>query len=579
MPADLLTMKKSTFLRFLVLSLGCCLSLQNLQAQTKISFIESLEQPKPWVDSAFKRLSRKQRIAQLFFIRAHTDKGKAYEDSIAKVIRKEKIGGLVFFQGGPGRQAVLTQHYQQKAKVPLLIAMDAEWGLGMRLDSTIAYPYQMTLGAIQDNTLIEQMGREVAKDFQLLGMHINFAPDVDINNNPKNPVIGFRSFGDNKYRVAEKAAAYMKGMQDEGILVSLKHFPGHGDTDVDSHYDLPQLNFDKNRLDTLEMYPFKELIKQQASGVMVAHMNIPALDQTPNLPSTLSPAIVNGILKTELGFKGLVFSDAMGMKGVVKFFPNGEADVRGLIAGNDVLELSENSKRAIKLIRKAIRHKRLSWGQVNQSVKKVLAAKYWAGLHQVQKPATENIVSQLNRPEAKALNQQLADAAVTLLNSKKGIESLDKSKPTKILSIGTEKITVFQTDLQKQFTNSQLLNLNKQASIETINTLRQGVSENEQVIISIHDTRKRPAPVLDFSPEVLAFIREMAQKNSVIAVFANPYTLINLPGLVNAGSLIMNYQNSDEMQKAAVKVISGQISAKGKLPVSINPVYKNGDGL
>lgn len=579
MRADLLTMKKSTLLRLLVLSLGCCLSLQNLQAQTKISFIESLEKPKPWVDSVFKRLSRKQRIAQLFFVRAHTDKGKAYEDSIAKVIRKEKIGGLVFFQGGPGRQAVLTQQYQQKAKVPLLIAMDAEWGLGMRLDSTIAYPYQMTLGAIQDNTLIEQMGREVAKDFQLLGMHINFAPDVDINNNPKNPVIGFRSFGDNKYRVAEKAAAYMKGMQDEGILVSLKHFPGHGDTDVDSHYDLPQLNFDKNRLDTLEMYPFKELIKQQASGVMVAHMNIPALDQTPNLPSTLSPAIVNGILKTELGFKGLVFSDAMGMKGVVKFFPNGEADVRGLIAGNDVLELSENSKRAIKLIRRAIRHKRLSWGQVNQSVKKVLAAKYWAGLHQLQKPATENIVSQLNRPEAKALNQQLADAAVTLLNSKKGIESLDKSKPTKILSIGTEKITVFQTDLQKQFTNSQLLNLNKQASIETINTLRQGVSENEQVIISIHDTRKRPAPVLDFSPEVLAFIQEMAQKNSVIAVFASPYTLINLPGLVNAGSLLMNYQNSDELQKAAVKVISGQISAKGKLPVSINPVYKNGDGL
>ncbi len=579
MPTDLLTMKKSTFLRLLILSLGCCLSLQNLQAQTKISFIESLEQPKPWVGSVFKRLSRKQRIAQLFFVRAHTDKGKAYEDSIAKVIRKEKIGGLVFFQGGPGRQAVLTRHYQQKAKVPLLIAMDAEWGLGMRLDSTIAYPYQMTLGAIQENTLIEQMGREVAKDFHLVGMHINFAPDVDINNNPKNPVIGFRSFGDNKYRVAEKAAAYMKGMQDEGILVSLKHFPGHGDTDVDSHNDLPQLNFDKNRLDTLEMFPFKELIKKQASGVMVAHMNIPALDQTPNLPSTLSPAIVNGILKTELGFKGLVFSDAMGMKGVVKFFPDGEADVRALIAGNDVLELSENSKRAIKLIRKAIRHKRISWEQVNQSVKKVLAAKYWAGLHQEQKIASEHIISQLNRPEAKALNQHLADAAVTLLNSKKGIESLGKSNPTKILSIGTENTTVFQTDLQKQFPNSQLLNLNKQAGIETINTLRQAITENEQLIISIHDTRKRPAPVLDFSPEVLAFVQEMAQKNSVIAVFANPYTLINLPGLANAASLVMNYQNSDELQKAAVKVISGQISAKGKLPVSISPVYKNGDGL
>ena len=562
-----------------MLGLGCCLSLQNLQAQTKPSFIESLEQPKPWVDSVFKRLSRKQRIAQLFFVRAHTDKGKSYEDSIAKVIKKEKIGGLVFFQGGPGRQAVLTRHYQQKARVPLLIAMDAEWGLGMRLDSTIAYPYQMTLGAIQDNSLIEQMGMEVARDFKALGMHINFAPDVDINNNPKNPVIGFRSFGDNKYRVAEKAAAYMKGMQEQGILVSLKHFPGHGDTDVDSHYDLPQLNFDKNRLDTLEMFPFKELIKQQASGVMVAHMNIPALDQTPNLPSTLSPAIVNGILKTELGFKGLVFSDAMGMKGVVKFFPNGEADVRGLIAGNDVLELSENSKRAIKLIRKAIRHKRLSWDQVNQSVKKVLAAKYWAGLHQSPINATDDIASQLNRPQAKALNQQLADAAVTLLNSKTGIESLDKSKPIKILSIGSANTTVFQIDLQKQFTNSKLLNLNKQATAEAIRIVREAIAANEQLIISVHDTRKRPAPVLDFNTEVLDFLQEMAQKKSVIAIFANPYTLINLPGLTNAGSLLMNYQNSDEMQKAAAKVVSGQITAKGKLPVSINQIYKNGDGL
>lgn len=239
--------------------------------------------------------------------------------------------------------------------MPLLIAIDGEWGLGMRLDSTISYPYQMTLGAVQDNTLIYKMGLEVAKDFKRLGLQMNFGPDMDVNNNPNNPVIGFRSFGDNKYNVAKKGIAYMKGMQDGGILTTAKHFPGHGDTDVDSHLDLPSLPFSRQRLDSLEEYPFREAIKAGISGVMVAHMNIPALDNTLHLPSTLSKPIVTGILKDSLGFKGLVVSDAMGMNGVVKYFPKGEADVRALIAGNDILELSENTVRAVKMIKKAIR--------------------------------------------------------------------------------------------------------------------------------------------------------------------------------------------------------------------------------
>lgn len=233
------------------------------------------------------------------------------------------------------------------SKVPLLISMDAEWGLGMRLDSTTSFPYQLTLGAIQDNKLIYEMGRQVALDFKRIGMHVNFAPVADINNNPKNPVIGFRSFGDNKFKVAEKVTAYMKGLQDNQAIVSVKHFPGHGDTEVDSHQDLPQLPFTKARLDSMELYPFKELIKEGASGIMVAHMNIPVLDNTPNLPSTLSKPIVTTLLKEELGFKGLIFSDAMEMKGVAKFYPNGAGDVIGIIAGLDVIELSGNSKKRL----------------------------------------------------------------------------------------------------------------------------------------------------------------------------------------------------------------------------------------
>src|ERR1700744_1469565 len=353
----------------------------HVSAQQKPGYITSLSRQNHWVDSVYKKLNRKQRIAQLFFVRAHTNLGQAYEDSVGNVIKDQQVGGLVFFQGGPVRQLNLINKYQKLAKVPLLVAMDGEWGVGMRLDSTISYPYQMTLGAIQDNSLIYKMGQFIAYDFKRIGMQINLAPDMDVNNNPNNPVINYRSFGDNKYNVAAKGIAYMKGMQDAGLLTTAKHFPGHGDTNVDSHLDLPLLPFTRERLDTLEEYPFRQAIKAGISGVMIAHMDIPALDSTKKLPSTLSRPIVTGIVRDSLNFKGLVVSDAMEMKGVVKYFPNGEADVRAFLAGNDVLELSPNSALAIKKIRKAIRKDEISLAEFNAKVKKVLAAKYWAGLN------------------------------------------------------------------------------------------------------------------------------------------------------------------------------------------------------
>ena len=548
-------------------------------AQNSKSYIQGLKDENNWVDSVFKKLSRRDRIAQLFMVRAHTDKGKRFEDSVAKIIRKERIGGLVFFQGGPARQAVLTNSYQKISKVPLLIALDGEWGLGMRLDSTISFPYQMTLGAIEDNKLIYQMGKQVAADFKRLGMHVNFAPDADINNNPKNPVIGFRSFGDNKYNVTDKSGEYMKGMQDNGILVSLKHFPGHGDTDTDSHFDLPQLPFSRERLDSLEMYPFRELIKQGASGVMVAHMNIPALDNTPNLPSTLSKPIVTGVLKNELGFKGLVFSDAMGMKGVVKFFPNGEADVRGIIAGNDVLELSENSERAVKLIRKAIKKKRITWEQINASVKKILYAKYWVGLNNYQPVSTSNVVADLNTPAAKALNQQLADAAVTISNSDSLLNNLDRNKRTAIIAFGSTTLSTFQKELTPGFNNVVNFIISKDATNADIQNVSREIKEFDQIIVGIHDNRKRPQSVLDYNSGVKMLIAEVSAMNTVASVFASPYAIAGLPGIELSKTLIMNYQQSDELQKAAAKVVLGTLKASGKLPVSINAFFKYGDGI
>lgn len=548
-------------------------------SQTQSSYISALDKPNDWVETVFKKLNKRERIAQLFMVRAHTDKGKAFEDSIAKLIRKERIGGLVFFQGGPARQAALTNRYQASSKVPLLISMDAEWGLGMRLDSTISFPYQLTLGAIQDNKLIYEMGKQVAMDFKRIGMQVNFAPVADINNNPKNPVIGIRSFGDNKFNVAKKVTSYMKGLQDHNVMVSVKHFPGHGDTDVDSHYDLPQLPFTRERLDSLELYPFRELIKEGASGIMVAHMSIPVLDNTPNLPSTLSRPIVTGLLKEDLGFKGIIFSDAMEMKGVAKFFPEGESDVLGLIAGLDVIELSGNSKRAVKLVRQSIRSGELSWERINSSVRKVLLAKYWSGLSNKNFVNPENIISDLNRPEARQLNQQLADAAVTILNSDSQIRNLDLSKKTALVSMGTPGLTTFLNMMKPLLPNSLIFLLPKDASDNDINNVRTELKAYDQIIVSIHDTRRRPGAVLDYTAGLKTLIADIAGMNSMITLFANPYSITGLPGIEKVKTLIVNYQNSEEAQKASAKLINGQLKASGKLPVAVSPGYKNGAGI
>lgn len=515
----------------------------------------------------------------MFLVRAHTNLGQAYSDSVAQVLQKEQLGGIVLFQGGPVRHANLINRYQRLAKVPLLVAMDGEWGLGMRMpDSAISYPYQMTLGAIQDNHLLYDMGREVAKDFKRLGININFAPVVDINNNPRNPVINYRSFGENKENVARKGEAYMKGMMDEGIIVSLKHFPGHGDTDVDSHYDLPTLNFSKERLSTIEMYPFKKLIEAGAPGIMVAHLGIPSLDAEPHLPSSLSRKIITDILRQQLGFKGIVFTDAMDMKGVVKYFKNGEADVRAIIAGSDVLELSQNSNRAIKMVKKAIRQKRIDKDEIEGRVKKILATKYWLGLNQRPPITTKTIYSDIHRSRSKQLIQTLADHAITLLNNKEAILSLDYTKKTALVSIGTTSLSTFQKRLISRFDNAVNFLLDGNASADDVASLSKELSKFDQVIIALHDIRSRPRSTFDYNNNVKLFISAISNKESIFCIFGNPYTLASLPGIEASSAILMAYQNDDALQIAVAKAIMREIEAQGKLPVTINAFFKYNDG-
>lgn len=544
------------------------------------SYIQMLEKKNHWVDSVYNKLSRREKVAQLFFVRAHTNKTKAFEDSISRVIQDEEVGGLVFFQGGPVRQANLINRYQKDSKVPLLIAMDGEWGLGMRLDSTISYPYQMTLGAIQDNNLIYKMGQQVAYDFKRLGMQMNFGPDMDVNNNPDNPVINYRSFGDNKYNVAKKGIAYFKGMQDAGLLTTAKHFPGHGDTNVDSHLELPLLPFTRQRLDSLEEYPFREAIAENISGIMIAHMSIPALDSTKNQPSTLSRKIVTGVLKDSLRFKGLVVSDAMEMKAVTKYYPNGEAELKAFLAGNDIIELSLDSKKAILKIRKAVRKGLISDAEFEAKVKKVLAAKYWAGLNIPTEIKTANLVADLNREPARDLVQQLSDAAITMVKGTPDAIRINPLEKTAIVSIGVDQHTVFQTELAKWSSGCHLFTINKSTPVADLNRILELLKPYYQVYVSINDTRTRPQSKLDYSNGVKEFIAAIAaHSNTVISVFANAYTIAGLPGIEKSTGVLVGYQYSPEMQRSAVRAITGQLKPIGKLPVSVNVYFPTGAGL
>ncbi|HOZ87986.1 MAG TPA: glycoside hydrolase family 3 N-terminal domain-containing protein, partial [Bacteroidia bacterium] len=330
-----------------------------------------------WVDSVFNSLTPDQRLGQLFMVAAYSNKDLKHVKEIKDLVVNYNIGGLIWMQGGPVRQGKQANYYQSIAKTPLLYSIDGEWGLAMRLDSTIRYPKQMTLGAIQNDSLIYAMGGQIARECKRLGIHVNFAPVADVNNNPLNPVIGMRSFGEDKVKVAQKAYMYMAGMQSEHVMANGKHFPGHGDTDSDSHKTLPFMPHSAERLDTLELYPFRYLFDRGLASIMVAHLNIPSLDTTQNLASTLSPKVVTDLLKNKMGFRGLIFTDALNMKGASAFFAPGVVDVKALLAGNDVLLFTENVPKAMAEINKAVSEGLIAREEIDERCKKILKAKYW----------------------------------------------------------------------------------------------------------------------------------------------------------------------------------------------------------
>lgn len=533
-----------------------------------------------WVDSVFQTLTPDERIAQLISVAAYSNRGPEHKEEILKLIREQKIGGLVFFQGGPVRQATLINEYQEVSRVPLLISIDAEWGLGMRLDSTISFPYQMTLGAVQDNSLIYAMGREIGRQLRRSGIQMNFAPVADINNNPSNPVIGFRSFGEDRVNVAAKATAYMRGMQDVGVLTTAKHFPGHGDTDTDSHHALPTINHSRDRLDSIELYPFREMIKAGLAGVMVAHLHIPALDNSER-PSTLSNPIVTELLKKELGFLGLVVTDAMNMGAITDDNAPGVADKDAILAGNDMLEFTEDVPKAIAEIKNAIRQGLISQAEIDLRCRKMLAAKAWAGLDRKKKVTIPKLVEEINTPEAVALSRELQASAITVLRNERNLIPLMKLDTLSVasVSIGTQRVTPFQHTLSL-YTDVRHFTMDSKADQQYVDSLQQELRRHDLVIVGLHDSNSRPLNRLNYSDAVNAFITSMAgRENTVFVVFRNPYVLSGLPGIEYADGLILTYQDDDRAEELAAQLIFGGIGSSGLLPVSVGEKFRAGDGI
>jgi beta-glucosidase-like glycosyl hydrolase/CubicO group peptidase (beta-lactamase class C family) len=547
-----------------------------------------------WVDSVFNSLTPDQRIAQLMVVRAHSNLGADHVARVTEDIKKYNIGALCFFQGGPVRQANLTNYYQSIAQTPLMMTIDGEWGLGMRLDSVTKFPYQLTLGAISDENLVYRMGLAVGEQCKRIGVHVNYAPVVDINNNPNNPVIGYRSFGEDREKVSRYGIAYMKGMQDAGIMACAKHFPGHGDVAVDSHYDLPLITKSMSQLDSMELVPFRALFDAGVGSVMIAHLAIPAIDNTANRATSISKNNVTELLRTRMGYQGLTFTDALEMKGVAKYFPQGTISAEALIAGNDMLCLPASVPESIEAIKQAVAQGKLTWADIDNKVKKVLASKYQLGLNKPQVIDMNNLLADLNT-KTDAIRYEAAQHSITLLNEARLTASRsdyatiplngprnhtgEKTKKKRIayVGIGLSELNDFGKRMQQDF-GADIFTLSYKDGQAKADQILKAVPKDgkyDAIVVGIHNYSLRPAENFGLSPVALQLYKELNFIKTITLSFGNVLANKNF---CDAWTLVACYQDDPVTQEAAADLLAGKFKAQGRLPVSVCR-FHYGDGI
>jgi beta-N-acetylhexosaminidase len=563
--------------KYFLLIIGWVLTFNTTVAQSNAAQI--------WADSVFKTLSPDERIAQLMVVRLSSIDSKTkvvsfYDREVNELVKKYNIGGVCLFQGSPVKQANALNTLQALAKTPILMCIDAEWGLGMRMiDSVLPLPKQMMLGAMSDATVVYNYGKIVAEQCKRMNIQVNYAPAVDVNNNPNNPVINERSFGEDKYKVALYGIQYMKGMQDNGVMACAKHFPGHGDVAVDSHYDLPLISKSREQLDSLELFPFREIFKAGVSSAMIAHLSVPAIDNGQNKPTSISSKAINELMRNEMGYQGLTFTDALEMQGVKKFYPDGEASVEALIAGNDMLCLPGDVAQIIAKVKLAIKNKRLTQEELDIHCKKVLLSKYQYGCANIKPINTINLTADLNS-SVSSMRRLVAENAITILKQtdasfyplavpeKKGKEIL-------YVCIGSATENEFAKRMKADYNADVIYMTYAQAGAPAkIATLKK---KYKKIVIGVHGYARVPANNFNLSTAAVNFVKQLqAQTNAITFVFGNPYAIKNWCGAKN---LVACYEDDAIVQSVAVDLLEGKIAAKGTLPVTVCPEYKYGSGI
>ena len=520
-----------------------------------------------YADSLYAKLSMDERIGQLYIVALYTNKDQNHISGVRKLVEQERIGGIILMQDDAEQEIALVNEFQKKSRVPMLFGMDAEWGLYQRIKTAHKFPWAMTLGAIQDNNLVYEMASKIAEDAKKMGIYWNFAPVVDVNTNPKNPIIGNRSFGSDVQNVIAKSLAYTQGLQDNGVLAAIKHFPGHGDTDVDSHLDLPVVKHSLERLNKIELAPFKALMDKKIGGVMIAHLYVPQLEKGKNIPASISYDIVTNLLKNKFRYEGLVITDALNMNAVAKKYPAGELDLRAFKAGNDVLLFSQDVPTGKKLIKEAIQKGEISEKRLEESVKKILKTKYLLGLQNLRPLSSEGINSALNNDSHAKISEKLYANALTLLKDEKQLFPLREKE-------------VYYLPLEEASHEAFLQGLSKEIKVKKISFKEiQSIPENAVVIIGLHKDNSTAYKPYKISWESKRLINQMKSRNKVILnVFGSPYALqdVDISGI---SSVLVSYENNPLSMKATAEAYLGKQKINGRLPVVVNEQIKYGMGI
>lgn len=551
---------RTSFCIFLLLSLKITAQYlpQNLSK-------EDLKKASHWVDKTYRKLSQDEKLGQLFIIALYTNKGENEISNVRNIVVNEKIGGLILMQDDAAREINLVNEFQQKSKVPLMIGMDAEWGLYQRIAKAHKFPWAMTLGAIQNKNLIRQMAAKIAEDCHRMGINWDFAPVVDVNTNPNNPIIGNRSFGSEVTNVISSASAYASGLQDNNILAAIKHFPGHGDTSTDSHLDLPVVSHNLERLNTIELAPFKALMSKGIGGVMVAHLYVPSLESGKGIPASISKNIITGLLKDQMGYKGLIITDALNMGAVANKYKPGELDALAFKAGNDIMLFSQGVAEGKKLIQKAIDNGEIPQSRVEESVKKILLTKYFLGLDKYSPRNPENINSDLNNDSHKTLVQNLYANALTLIKDDKQLLPV-QGKQTYYVPLEEAPYQTFANEM-----GSDVI-IKRAGEIGTI-------PANATVIVGFHkdnSTAYKPYKISEASKKVLVELTK--NQNVILTVFGSAYALKDID-ISKVSTVLISYENNDDSMAATARALKGQTKIWGRLPVLVNDSLRPGMGI